>query len=237
MPSSIPLRRSVLSVSIGILLAAAPGRAADVTWTNGANNLLWNTSSLNFTAGGYTLSGTNALTFVRGGSSTLAGRTISVATGTATIDAPVVSTVGLEVFGAGTLRLSNSANSFSGAVPVANTGRTIQRDTSTQYKEYKIQRDRSFIAHSPTPVYVTADGTQVVGSYSSTDDKPHYFRWKSGAGVSDIPESELPDELVPEGTGGFRVTKTFAAYMKEGKPKFICELRGCSRYMKITFGG
>ncbi|MEA3211368.1 MAG: fibronectin-binding autotransporter adhesin [Chthoniobacter sp.] len=47
------LARRILTASIGVLLAASSIRAADVTWTNGAGNSLWNTSSLNWSTGAW----------------------------------------------------------------------------------------------------------------------------------------------------------------------------------------
>lgn len=143
---------------VGLAVSATAAPAADATWTNGASNFTWDTTSLNwtgaawnndrfdgaifgatgagtitvatpinlrsinFTATGYTLNGSSALNFSTAGSSTQAAPTINVATGSATINAPIVSPFGMQVLGTGTLTISNAGNSFTGLIPWGTTG-------------------------------------------------------------------------------------------------------------------
>jgi len=84
-----------------------------------------NAQALDFTANNYTLSGTSSLNLV--GTASVAP-TVTVATGTATISAPVGGISGVAANGAGTLILSNSANSYTGGTTIT-TG-TVQLGTT-----------------------------------------------------------------------------------------------------------
>src|SRR5678816_3814533 len=147
----------LLALAAAAGLAMTPSaRAGDVTWDNGANNLVWDTvslnwgglawnsaagdgaifgaagigaismpgpigaRSLNFTVGGYSIAGPGPLSLSNAGASTLAAGAINVDTigNVATVNTPIISSVGMRKLGSGTLELS-AMNSIGGTIPLA----------------------------------------------------------------------------------------------------------------------
>jgi autotransporter-associated beta strand protein len=76
--------------------------------------------SLNFTVGGYSIAGPGPLSLSNAGASTLAAGAINVDTigNVATINTPIISSVGMRKLGSGTLELS-AMNSIGGTIPLA----------------------------------------------------------------------------------------------------------------------